>query len=63
MLADTPVRTGYVEALAGLSSATGAFGRLEAGVRPLPRLGVFGYGQVDQGGAGVGVGARWEFDW
>lgn len=61
VLSDTPVRTGYVEAMAGLSTASGAFGRLEAGYRPLTNLGLFGFGQLDRSGYQAGVGARLTF--
>lgn len=43
-----PVGGGYLEATAGMTSKLGggAFARLEAGMRPLENLTLFGYGQV-----------------
>lgn len=50
---------GYVEALAGLGSQVPPFARLEAGWRPRPELGLFGYGQLEPGAWTAGAGARW----
>lgn len=63
ILADVPLKAGYAEAIAGWSGATGAFGRLEAGAHVLPGVSAFAYGQVDRGGPGVGIGARYEWSW
>jgi len=52
---------GYFEAQAGWATGAGAYGRLEAGWRPLQPLGLFGFGQVDARGRMAGVGARVTF--
>ncbi|WP_338261440.1 hypothetical protein [Corallococcus caeni] len=57
------MRTGYLEAQAGISSLTGAYARLEGGARLRAKLGVFGFAEVNQRERMVGVGARWTFDW
>jgi hypothetical protein len=58
------VRSGYVEATAGAAQGSGAFGRLEAGVRPWERVGVFTWGQLESGrGWSAGAGARWNWGW
>lgn len=62
-----PVGGGYLEATAGLNSLVGAFGRVEAGVRPLENLTAFAYGQASTGlqtlaptfEAGVGLRIGW----
>lgn len=41
-----PVGGGYIEATAGMTSMGGAFGRIEAGLRPHEKLTAFAYGQV-----------------
>lgn len=56
-----PVGHGYFEAQAGWATGAGAYGRLEAGWRPLQPLGLFGFGQVDARGRMAGVGARVTF--
>jgi hypothetical protein len=58
---------GYLEATAGLTSLGGAFGRIEAGARPLQNLTAFAYGQVATplqtfapvAEAGVGLRLTW----
>ena len=62
MLSDTPVRTGYVQALAGWEPSLGPYGRLEAGARLTQRWGAYAFGQVQLGGPVAGLGMRWEFD-
>jgi hypothetical protein len=59
VLADTPVRSGYLELQGGATQQDGAFGRLEAGYHPADPLGLFGFGQLDRGGWSAGAGARW----
>lgn len=61
VLADTPVRTGFAQAMVGASSTSGPFARVEAGVRPWERLAGFGFGEVNRDGWQAGVGARVEF--
>ena len=61
MLSAVPVGAGFVEARAGFSSALGAFGRVEAGFRPVENVGMFGFGQADRFGVQAGVGARVTF--
>lgn len=61
VLADTPVRAGYAQALAGVSTLTGAFARAEAGYRVAPSLGLFGFGQWTPKESTAGIGARLTF--
>ena len=61
VFSDVPVRTGFLEATAGVSSLSGAYGRLESGVRVHERLGLFGFGEVNQRERMAGIGARWTF--
>jgi hypothetical protein len=63
VLSDTPVRSGYMEAQAGVSKQTGAYVRAEAGLHPWKDVGVFGYGQLDNHDAVAGVGVRYTFGW
>lgn len=56
----TPVGKRYVSALVG-ASASGPFGRLEAGWHPLTPLGAFTFAEVRRGGWMAGLGARWTF--
>lgn len=60
-LSDVPLRTGYIEALATVSTARGPVARLEAGLHPWQGVGVFAFGEVDREQAVAGVGARVEF--
>lgn len=61
MLADTPVKSGYVEAQAGWRLEAGPYARLEAGARLTPRAALFGFGELSRDSM-AGVGYRWEFD-
>lgn len=61
VLADTPVRGGYLEGLAGWESWAGPFARAEAGYRPAGRLGLFGFGEWRPGGSMAGIGASVRF--
>lgn len=62
VLADTPVRTGYAQALVGWDKPSGLTGRLEAGWRPLPPLSIFGFGEASSKlGPSAGVGLRVEW--
>lgn len=63
MLSDVPVRTGYLEAQAGVSSLSGAYVRLEGGVRLRQNLGVFGFTEANQRERMGGAGIRYTFDW
>ncbi|WP_163998702.1 hypothetical protein [Pyxidicoccus caerfyrddinensis] len=63
MLSDVPVRTGYVEAQAGVSSLTGAYARLEAGARLRSNLGLFAFAEANQRERMAGAGMRWTFGW
>lgn len=60
---DTPVRSGYLEALGGHSSLGGPFARAELGLRPAPGFSVFGFGEASRAQSMAGAGLRWEFDW
>jgi hypothetical protein len=63
LLSDTPLRSGYMEAMGGYSRATGMFGRGEFGLRPTKDLGAFLFGQWDQvNGPYGGLGLRWDFN-
>jgi hypothetical protein len=57
------VRTGYVEASAGLNSIIGPWARLESGARFSPSLGAFAFGEVRRGEKGAGLGLRYTFGW
>ncbi|WNZ59878.1 hypothetical protein QEG98_28150 [Myxococcus sp. MxC21-1] len=63
MLSDVPVRTGYFEAQAGVSSLSGAYVRGELGARLTPSLGLFGFAEANARERMAGVGARWTFGW
>lgn len=58
-----PVRSGYVEASAGVSSLSGGYARLEAGARLASSLGLFGFAEANARERMAGVGARWTFGW
>ncbi|RJS19775.1 hypothetical protein DRW03_21215 [Corallococcus sp. H22C18031201] len=60
-MADVPVRTGYLEATAGVSSLTGGYARLEAGALLRSNLGLFGFAEANGRERMAGVGARWTF--
>jgi hypothetical protein len=60
VLADTPVRSGYLELQLGAVQELGAYAQLEAGYRPLERVGLFGFGRLEPTlGWSAGAGARW----
>lgn len=61
VLSDVPVRTGYLDASAGLTSKAGAYLRLEAGYRLAQQLGLFGFGQATRQEWMAGFGARVTF--
>ncbi|RKH64105.1 hypothetical protein [Corallococcus aberystwythensis] len=63
MLSDVPVRTGYLEAQAGVSSLTGAYARLEGGARLRDNLGLFAFAEANQRERIAGAGVRWTFGW
>ncbi len=63
MLADVPVRTGYVEAQAGVSSLTGGYVRGEVGARVAENLGLFMFGQATKHQRMAGAGLRYTFGW
>ena len=64
MLSDTPVREGYLEAIAAWSPLSGLVVRGEAGARLAPRFGVFGFGEWSPArGPMAGVGARVTWGW
>ncbi|WP_223644410.1 hypothetical protein [Corallococcus sp. EGB] len=58
-----PVRTGYLEAQAGVSSLSGAYARLEGGARLRENLGVFAFAEANQHQRVAGAGVRWTFGW
>ena len=58
-----PVRTGYVEAQAGVSSLSGAYARLEGGARLRQNLGLFAFAEANQRERMAGAGMRWTFGW
>ncbi len=62
MMADTPVRQGYLEAQAGWSNLSGVYARLEGGAKLAPRLGVFAFGEWRPLETMAGIGARLMFD-
>ncbi|WP_434346674.1 hypothetical protein ACN6A1_35690 [Myxococcus virescens] len=62
-LADVPVRSGYLEAQAGVSSLTGAYARMDAGARLRPNHGLFAFGEANARERMVGAGARFTFGW
>ncbi|RKH93597.1 hypothetical protein D7Y04_40035 [Corallococcus sp. AB038B] len=61
MLSDVPVRTGYLEAQAGVSSLTGAYARLEGGARLRQNLGVFAFAESTTRERMAGMGIRYTF--
>ncbi|MCY1042686.1 hypothetical protein OV208_15280 [Corallococcus sp. bb12-1] len=61
MLSDVQVRTGYLEASAGVSSLTGAYACLEGGARLRQNLGVFAFAEANQRERMAGAGVRWTF--
>ncbi|WP_368671069.1 hypothetical protein [Myxococcus sp. AM010] len=63
VLSRVPVRTGYLEAQAGVSSLSGAYARGELGARLTQHLGVFGFAEANQRERMAGVGARYTFGW
>lgn len=63
VLSDVPVRTGYVESQAGVSSLSGAYARLEGGARLRSNLGFFAFAEANQRERMAGAGMRWPFGW
>ncbi|MBN8466187.1 hypothetical protein JYJ95_06665 [Corallococcus exiguus] len=63
MLSDVPVRTGYLEAQAGVSSLTGTYVRMEGGARLRQNLGLFGFAEANARERMAGAGVRWTFGW
>nr|WP_249344741.1 hypothetical protein [Corallococcus exiguus] len=62
-MSDVPVRTGYLEAQAGVSSLTGAYARLEGGARLRSNLGLFAFAEANVRERMAGAGAQWTFGW
>nr|WP_254360996.1 hypothetical protein [Corallococcus exiguus] len=60
-MSDVPVRTGYLEAQAGVSSLTGAYARLEGGARLRDNLGLFAFAEANQRERMAGAGIRYTF--
>ncbi|WP_338080501.1 hypothetical protein [Corallococcus exiguus] len=58
-----PVRTGYLEAQAGVSSLTGTYVRMEGGARLRQNLGLFGFAEANARERMAGAGVRWTFGW
>lgn len=63
MLCDVPVRTGYLEAQAGVSSLTGAYARLDGGARLRDNLGLFAFAEANRRERVAVAGVRWTFGW
>jgi hypothetical protein len=61
VLADTPVRSGFVEAMAGISSTVGAFADVTAAVRPADRLALGAQARWTAAESYAGAFARWTF--
>lgn len=61
VMADTPVRAGYLELLGGASTSYGPFIRGEAGCRPTQTTAVFGFIQASLRETLGGLGFRWNF--
>ncbi|NTX09057.1 hypothetical protein [Myxococcus sp. CA040A] len=61
VLAEVPVRQGYLEAQAGVSSLSGWYARAEGGYRPLANLGLFAFTEANAREQMAGVGARFTF--
>lgn len=62
-MSDTPVNTGYLEALGTWDPSDGLTGRLEAGIHPYQNLSLFGYAQDStRSGPEAGIGAKYTFD-
>ena len=55
------MRTGYLEAQAGVSSVTGAYARLEGGARLRDNLGLFAFAEANARERMAGAGVRWTF--
>nr|WP_242593061.1 hypothetical protein [Corallococcus exiguus] len=62
-MSDVPVRTGYLEAQAGVSSLTGTYVRMEGGARLRQNLGLFGFAEANARERMAGAGVRWTFGW
>ncbi|WP_426751736.1 hypothetical protein [Myxococcus sp. Y35] len=63
VLSDVPVRTGYLEVQAGVSSLSGAYVRGEVGARVAENLGLFMFGQATKHERMAGAGLRYTFGW
>jgi hypothetical protein len=63
VLSDVSVRSGYLEAQAGVSSLSGAYARLEGGARLRSNLGLFAFAEANQRERMAGAGMRWTFGW
>lgn len=63
VLSRVPVRTGYFEAQAGVSSLSGAYVRGELGSRLTPSLGLFGFAEANARERMAGAGIRYTFGW
>lgn len=61
VLADTPVRSGYLELQAGMSTAAGAYARAELGYRPFERLAAFAFSQWTPAETIAGAGVKLTF--
>ncbi|QSQ28293.1 hypothetical protein JY651_28665 [Pyxidicoccus parkwayensis] len=62
-MTEVPVRSGYVEAQAGVSSLSGAYARLEGGARLRQDLGLFAFAEANRRERMAGAGMRWTFGW
>lgn len=63
VMADTPLRSGYLEAMAGATLLGGPFVRAETGAHFLPGLSAYGFAEWNRTDPMVGVGLRGVFDW
>lgn len=61
VLADTPVRSGYLELQAGASSLSGLYARGELGYRPWEDVAGFLFGQWTPQESTAGVGVKLTF--
>lgn len=61
VLADTPIRQGYLEAQAGASTVFGPYVQAELGYRPTDPLALFALGRWSPNETFAGIGARVRF--